>query len=280
MLRVILSLIKESFGTPDLSKALGPVLLLLLAPLTIQAQQPFVTDDADVTPKGKFHFEFSNEFDFLQRSSFPNLRQNTADFELDYGLFENVEIGIEAPLLSLLNAAGTVPKRVSGIGDMNLSVKYNFLREREKSRMPAITIAANFELPTGDTMRQLGSGLSDFYLNGILQKSLSKKVKLRLNGGILFSGNETTGVIGIKTRGTVLTGGGSLVKQFTSKLQLGVEFTGALTSDLQLGKGQARALFGGNYQLRNNISFDFGILGGKYAASPRVGVQVGVSVDF
>lgn len=57
--------------------------LLLLVASTAEAQQPFVTDDADVTPQGKFHFEFSNESDLLQRSSFPNLRQNTADFSLD-----------------------------------------------------------------------------------------------------------------------------------------------------------------------------------------------------
>lgn len=254
--------------------------LLFLVAAIAQAQQPFVTDDADVTPKGKFHFEFSNEFDFLQRSSFPNLRQNTADFELDYGLFENVEIGIEAPLLTIMNAPGTVPRRVSGIGDMNLSLKYNFIRERENSRLPAMTIGVNFELPTGDTERQLGSGLADLYINGILQKTLSKKVTLRLNGGILFSGNETTGVVGIKSRGTVLTGGGSLVKQFTSKLRLGCELTGAFSTHSELGKGHLRAQFGGNYQLRDNVSFDFAVLGGKYSASPRAGVQLGISVDF
>ena len=253
---------------------------LSLAAFAVQAQQPFVTDDADTTPKGKFHFEFSNEFDFLQRSSFPNLRQNTADFELDYGLFDNVEIGVEAPIITILNANGTVPQRVTGLGDMNLSFKYNFLREKEKSRRPALTIAANLEVPTGDTDCQLGSGLADFYVNGILQKSITSKTKLRLNGGILFSGNETTGVVGIKTRGTVLTAGGSLVRQFTPKLQLGFEVTGASTTNLDLGKGQLQTLVGGNYQFKNNASFDFAILAGKYAASPRVGIQLGVSIDF
>ncbi|MEP6920986.1 MAG: hypothetical protein ABI967_07665 [bacterium] len=68
---------------------------------SVSAQQPFVTDDADTTPKGHFHFEFSNEFDLLQRSSFPNLKQNTADFELDYGVRGNLEVGVEAPLLSI-----------------------------------------------------------------------------------------------------------------------------------------------------------------------------------
>jgi len=260
---------------------LGFVLLLLvLSAATAQAQQPFVTDDADTTPKGRFHFEFSNEFDLLQRASFPNLKQNTADFELDYGLFESVEIGIAAPLLTIFNASGTNPKTVTGIGDMNLSVKYNFLKEREHSRLPAMTIAVNFELPTGDTERQLGSGLADVYLNGVLQKSLTWKTTLRLNGGILFSGNETTGVIGIKSRGTVFTAGASLVKQFTPRLQLGMELAGAMTSNFDLGKGQLQTLFGGNYQVRENVSFDFGILGGKYAASPRAGVQLGVSIDF
>ena len=256
-----------------------PVLFFLLAS-TVQAQQPFVTDDADVTPKGRFHFEFSNEFDLLQRSLFPNLKQNTADFELDYGLFEGVEIGVAAPLLTIFNSAGTSPTTVTGIGDMNLSVKYNFRKEEENSRVPALTLAFNFEVPTGDTERQLGSGLADFYMNGILQKSLNRATKLRLNGGILFSGNEATGVIGIKSRGTVFTTGGSLVRQFTPKLYLGVELTGAMTSEFQLGKGQLQTLVGGNYVVKDSLSFDFAILGGKYAASPRAGVQLGVSVDF
>jgi len=246
----------------------------------VAAQQPFITDDADVTPRRHFHFEFSNEFDVLQRSSFPNLKQNTADFELDYGLVSGVEIGIEAPLLTVINGSGIIPQTPSGLGDTNLSLKYNFLTEREHSRRPAMAIAVNLELPTGDVRRQLGSGLSDFYMNGILQKSLSSKTKLRLNGGILFSGNETTGVIGIKTRGTVLTGGGSLVRQFTSKLDLGFEVTGAETRNFDLAKGQLQGLIGGNYSVHRNVTLDFGIVAGKYTASPRVGVQVGVSMDW
>ena len=256
------------------------LLLLILSAATAKAQQPFITDDADTTPKRHCHFEFSNEFDLLQRSSFPSRKQNTADFELDYGLFDRVEIGIESPWLIIVNASGTIPKTASGIGDTNLSLKYNFLRERDNSRMPAMSVAFNLELPTGDTKRQLGSGLADFYINTILQKSVTRSMKLRLNGGILFSGNETTGVIGIKTRGTVFTGGGSIVKQFSPKLQLGVELTGALQKNFQLGKGQLQTLAGGNYQFKKNVSFDFGIVGGKYAASPRAGVQLGLSIDF
>src|SRR5687768_707863 len=120
--------------------------LVCFAFLTAPAQQPFVTDDADVTPKGKFHFEFSNEFDLLQRLALPNVRQNTADFELDYGLFEGFEVGIAAPLLTIINDPATSPRSLTGLGDMNLSLKYNFRQEREKSRLPAMTVVVNFEL--------------------------------------------------------------------------------------------------------------------------------------
>src|SRR5882672_9847068 len=173
--------------SPIFHKLAAALSVLVTTVSLVNAQQPFVTDNTDTTPKHHFHFEFSNEFDLLQRSSFPNLKQNTADFELDYGVFDNLEIGIESPLLTIMNARGTVPLHPTGIGDTNVSLKYNFLKEREHSRRPALAIAFNLELPTGDTKRQLGSGLSDFYTNGVMQKSLTKKTTLRLNGGILFS---------------------------------------------------------------------------------------------
>jgi hypothetical protein len=248
--------------------------------IVVYAQQPFVTDDADVTPRHQFHFEFSNEFDWLQRSAFPNIKQNTADAELDFGLFKGVEIGIEVPLLTIYNDPTSSPRGATGIGDTNISLKYNFLEEKEDSRRPALAVALNLEVPTGDTKRQLGSGLADFYINGIAQKSLTKKTTLRLNSGLLFSGNETTGVLGIKSRGTVFTAAGSLVRRFTPKLTLGIELTGAMSKGAQLGKGQLQTMAGGNYQINQKLSFDFGILAGKYAASPRVGIQLGVSIDF
>src|SRR5215510_286004 len=104
--------------------------------LTCLGQQPFYTDDADVTTKRHFHFEFSNQFDVLQRSLFPNLKQNTADFELDYGLLNGVEVGVEVPIITIFNARSDILRRPTGLGDTNLSLKYNFLTEREHSRRP------------------------------------------------------------------------------------------------------------------------------------------------
>jgi hypothetical protein len=65
------------------------VLLLICAIFltkALQAQLPFYTDDPAVTEKGKWHFEFFDELDVLQHSQYPNLRQNTANYKLNYGL--------------------------------------------------------------------------------------------------------------------------------------------------------------------------------------------------
>jgi hypothetical protein len=254
--------------------------LLVISVSNATAQTPFVTDDAGTTPRGHFHFGFLNEFDLLPHSDFPAVRQNEADFELEYGLFSRLEIGVEAPLITIMNTPDTVPMTLSGLGDTNLSVKYNFFKHPEKTRIPALALVFNLELPTGDTNRELGSGLSDFYVNGILESSITKRTTFRLNGGILFSGNQSTGVEGIRTRGRVFTGSGSFVREFTPKLQLGVELFGAVEKNFALGKGQLAGQFGGNYQLRKNVSLDFGVLAGKFVASPRFGAKLGVSIDW
>ena len=126
--------------------------------------------------------------------------------ELDYGLLSGVEIGVDGPLIAISNSHIATRHSVFGAGDLDLHIKYNFLKEREGSRRPALTASLSVEFPTGDVRKQLGSGLTDYFLNGILQKSVTQKTKVRLNGGVLFTGNTTTGDLGIKTRGTIFVG--------------------------------------------------------------------------
>ena len=256
------------------------ILVVLLFPTTARGQTPFITDNADVTEKGKLHFELRNAFDLLPPESYPNLKQITSNFELDYGLFEHVEVGVSPPLIAIFNARVTTPRTPVGIGDTNLSIKYNFLKERNDSRLPAMAMQLNIELATGDVKNQLGSGLTDVWLNGIAQKALTRRTTLRINSGILFAGDTTTGAIGLRTRGKVFTTGASCIRTFTSRLQLGAELTGALTTRFQLTRGQLQAMIGGNYQLREGLTLDFGVVGGHSPASPRTGAVLGVSIDF
>lgn len=242
------------------------------------AQLPFYTDDPAVTERGKWHFEFFNEFDLLQLQ-YPNLRQNTANYKLNYGLPFNLELDVDNPYLSIFRAVGT-PGSV-GTGDLNLGVKWEFHKESPGSRVPALGASLYIEFPTGDSTQQLGSGLTDYWLNLIAQKSLTDKTRITGNLGYLFAGNTSTGAVGIQsTRGHVYVGGLSVLHDFTPRLTLGAEVYGGYTNNGDLGKSQFQLLAGGQYQIRSGLSFDFGVLGGMFVASPRIGGQIGFSVDF
>ncbi len=257
------------------------LLTLLFLSSPAFSQIPFYTDDADTTPKGKFHIEFSNEHDWLQRSSLPGKRQNTSNFTLNYGLTDRIELGVTAPLIKIFNSRESQLGSPSGIGDMQFGVKLKLREEREKSSLPAMTVVFSAEAPTGSIRRQLGSGLTNYWLYGVLQKSITKRSVARFNGGILFAGISSTVLTGSEAvRGQVFTGNGSLVRDFSEKLKLGIEVFGGVTNDFNLGRGQLETQIGGSYSLRDDFAFTFGVLGGRFPASPRVGIHVGLAYDF
>src|SRR6266700_5476431 len=101
-----------------------PALLLLLLftgllnAKPVLGQLPFYTDDPAVTEAGKLHFEFFNELDALQSSQYPNLRQNTANFKLNYGLPYHLELEVDAADLSIVRAVEAQDS--AGPGDTDL----------------------------------------------------------------------------------------------------------------------------------------------------------------
>ncbi len=258
-------------------------ILLLLACVffvsePLHAQLPFYTDDTGVTEPWKWHFEFFNEYDALQLQ-YPNLRQNTANFKLNYGLPHNLELDVDAPYLAIYRAPGS--QTSTGTGDANMGMKWTFHNESKGSRLPALGASIYIEFPTGDARQQLGSGLTDYWFNFIGQKSLSEKTRINGNLGFLFAGNTSTGVIGTQnTRGHVYTGGLSVLHDFTPRLTLGAELYGGYADNGMLGRSQFQAMAGGQYTVRQGLTFCFGLLGGKYVASPRIGGQIGFSMDF
>ena len=117
--------------------------------------------------------------------------------------------------------------------------------------------------------------------DAIAQKRINDRITLRVNTGILFSGNTLTGVIGVKsTRGAVFTSASSLTYQFNKRWLLGGEIAGALTDQFGLGKAQLQTQFGAKYALRKSLGLDFAVTGGRFEGSPRVGGAFGISVDF
>jgi hypothetical protein len=225
----------------------------------------------------KGHLEFFNEYDGLQLQD-PNRTQNTANFKLNYGLPHSFELDVDFPYLSIYRNGGNAPS--NGFGDTNLGIKKSFRHESAGSRLPALAASFYIEFPTGDPIQQLGSGLHDYWLNLIAQKSLSPMTRITGNVGYLFAGNTSTGVVGTTTRGHVFPGGLSLQHDFLPSLTLGAELFGAYAANGNLAKSQLQAMAGGHYVIRKGLSFSFGLLGGKYVASPRIGGQIGFAMDF
>jgi hypothetical protein len=245
----------------------------------VLAQLPFYTDDPAVTEAGKLHFEFFNEVDALQSSQYPNLRQNTANFKLNYGLPYRLELDVDAPYLSIFRAVGA--RKSAGSGDTDLGVKWNFRRGSQASRVPALGASLYVEFPTGNVRQQLSSGVTDCWLNFIAQEPLTDKTRVNVNAGFLFVGNTSTGVVGIQTtRGHVYTGGLSFLHDLSPRLTLGGEVYGGIADNNGLGRSQLQGLVGGLYAIRRGMSLTFALLGGKYVASPRVGGQFGFALDF
>jgi hypothetical protein len=66
------------------------------------------------------------------------------------------------------------------------------------------------------------------------------------------------------------------LKEFPSALACLV----CLSFNTGLGKSELQFQVGGNRSIKENCTFDFGVIGGEFASSPRVGVQLGFSIDF
>jgi hypothetical protein len=246
---------------------------------TLHAQMPFYTDDTSVTDTGKVHAEIFDEVDGLQSSQFPDLRQNTLNAKVNFSPVHGLELDIDVPYLDINRAADVAPSH--GVGDTNLGVKWNFRETPASSTLPSFAVSFYVEFPTGQEQQELGSGLTDYALNFIVQKPLSDTTRFNVNLGLLFAGNTSTGAVGIQTRrGQVYTGGLSLLHDLNSRWTVGGELYGGVSDSVGLDKTQLQAMLGAQYSLSSAISIAVGILGGKFGATPRIGGQIGVSIDF
>ena len=262
-----------------LSRIILVVLCAVWNAASLSAQMPFYTDNADVTDDGTLHFEFFNEFDALQSAQYPDIRQNTANYKLNYGLPHGLELDIDAPYLSIYRAPAS--QTSNGPGDTDLGIKWNFRKASHPLSFPAFSASMYIEFPTGDEQQELGSGLTDYWLNTIAQEPLTEKTRINANFGFLFAGNTSTGVLGVQTtHGHVYTGGLSLLHDFKPRLTLGAEAYGAVADNRGLGKDQFQSLAGGWYQITNRIAVTFALLGGSHIASPKIGGQAGFEVDL
>lgn len=252
-------------------------MLAWAAPL--RAQMPFNTDDPGITASKTLHIEMFDEVDGLQSAQYPDVRQNTLNVRLNLTPLDGIELDLDMPYLAIYRAPEAQASR--GIGDTNLGAKWSVHEAAAGSPLPGFAVSYYVEFPTGDQKQELGSGLTDYWLNFIVQQPLSEATRVTANLGVLFAGNTSTGVVGIQTRrGQVYTGGLSLLHDLSSRLTLGAELYGGFSDGAGQDRTQLQALLGGQYQIRTGVSLSFGVLGGKYGATPQIGGQIGIAIDL
>lgn len=137
-------------------------LFLFLISLHAQARPPYTTDDPDVTAVGALEtyifFQFVN--------STPAVTGIIPGLEVNYGLFDWLQLHMIAPLSSYSDAGGI---KAAGFGDLELGLKARFLPESDI--FPQAGIFPHVELPTGDADRRLGSGKARVFIPLWLQKT-------------------------------------------------------------------------------------------------------------
>lgn len=255
------------------------MLLALFGTKYACAQAPFYTDDTGVTDAGTLHFEVSDEYDALQSMQYPDVRQNTANVKVNVGLPHGFEFDIDVPYLSIERTA-TVPGS-HGVGDTNLGLKWRIRDVKPESHLPAFAVSFYTEYPTGNARQELGSGITDYWLNFIVQEPLSDASRFNVNLGILFAGNTSTGAVGIETKHSrVYTGGLSFLHDVDARLSVGAEVFGAVADSNLSDHTQLQTMVGAQYAISDSFSLYAGLIVGTYSASPRIGGQIGFAMDF
>lgn len=251
-------------------------LLLAGSALRARAQQPFATDDAGVTAKGRWHFEYYNQYADLPHSALPDVWQDTNNFVIQYGLLPNLEVNVDFPILVIHRNEGAPLDSAFGLGDTDLAAKFRLVNEDETGVRPAFAVIGAVELPTGDAKTQLGSGFTDVVLNTVTQKRFFEATVVHLNVGYQFSGNTLTGAIGIRTPGHIVTGGLSVVQTMSPTLLLGVDVNGAQVRTAHGVNRELQLTLGGSLSLPRKMTLDFAFLAGRYD-SPRYGILLGMT---
>ena len=243
---------------------------------TLRAQAPFITDDASVTRRGGWHVELFEQFSRLQALDRPALRQHTLVWSAMYGIIDDVEIGIDVPLIQIENAGLA---NAFGPGDLNFDVKFRLRDAPVAGWLPAWYGSIQFEIPTGDASNSLGSGELDLVVTLIAERSIGTSGVLRANLGAQLLGNSLTGAIGIPRRGLIVVTSLAAGLRVHPRLQLLAEYSFAQAQYTDEHDREVRAQLGGWITLREGWLVGVSYQAGWYA-TPLHQVQVGVAVDY
>jgi hypothetical protein len=237
--------------------------LLLLFSSPAFAARPLTTDDAWTVEKGKFQLETG--FDATRQDNHD--REITPSLTVSYGLLERMDVGIGSAYLFVRPKEG---ENENGLGDTEAKLKYRLFDE--KDWMPAFAVTGKLKIPTASESKSLGSGKTDFGINTIVTKTLSKKWVLHLNLGYTFIGEH----------GASNEFNYSAAAQFilSDKWALVGEIVGVDNFNGRKGDDPISGLLGTYYLISDNIVWDAGVEIGMNNAAPDFRFTTGLTLLF
>jgi len=207
----------------------------LILALQLFAGPPFLTDDPE--PVDYLHWE--NYLYATGEHEGGAYTINGPAVEINYGPFPDTQLSANVPL-TLVGGGGRAT--ASGLGDVQLGVKYRFLHET--NNWPQMAFYPAVTLPTGDAARGLGNGRAWVQLPLWLQKSFGPWTTYGGGGPAL---NSAPG------ERNYAFGGWLLQRDFGERLSLGGELY-AQSPDTDDDNGFVALNFGGDYKFTEHFS--------------------------
>jgi cobalt/nickel transport protein len=237
--------------------------LISFSSVTTHAARPLTTDDAWTIEKSEFQLEAG--FDALRQDNHD--REYSPSLTLSYGLLKRMDLGIGSGYVFSHPKEG---ERENGIADTEIKLKYRWMDE--KDWMPVLTVSGILKIPTASESKGLGSGQTDFGINVIVTKNLSKRWVVHLNFGYTFIGEDHVN--------NELNY--SMAAQFmlTEKWAVVGEVVGVNNFNGRHGDDPFSGLIGTYYSITDKIIWDAGLEFGMSKAAPDFRFTTGLTWLF
>lgn len=250
---------------PSAKKDLPFILLICLTlPLSSSAYaaRPLTTDDTGTVEKGTFQLETG--FNFVRQDNHD--KEFNPSVTLTYGLFERMDLGVGSGYLFVHPAEG---KKKNGFADTELKIKYRVMDE--KGWLPSFALTfGKLKIPTGSETKGLGSGETDFGVNFIFTKTLSKRLVLHVNAGYMYIGKH-----GVNNEFNYSVAGQLIM---SDKWALVGEIVGVNNFNGRKGDDPFSGLLGTYYLITDTIIWDGGVEIGMSKAVPDFRLTTGLTI--
>jgi hypothetical protein len=262
----------------------------IMLPIAGYAQQrPLVTEDPETIGADRILLEGGFELDDDQSNDAYGVKgdiSHIGTFGASVGMGSNAEVQIDGGLIQRLDISdrtlgaplfATLPlapgERSSGFADLVLATKIRFASETETR--PAVGLRFGVKLPTAEESKGIGLGTIDFFVSGLIAKTV-RSVRTVGNVGLFVLGNPETA----QDSATALGFGISVARALTNEFEVVGELNGRLPpfENIVPGGLESRGVFrlAGRYTY-SMLRVDFGFVAGVTNRDPSIGISAGAT---